>query len=106
MKKADFDEKLKNFNNNVTSNKSKHKEVGKKLNDHLTSSTELINDISKEVKLISTKGLRKHLINEYSIFMVQNVIILYFNHYTNILQHQQMKLLFQDGNPKDFQKNN
>lgn len=68
MKKADFDKKLRNFNNNVTSNKSKHIEVKKKLNDYLTSYAEVINDISKEVKLISANGSGKDLKNGLSIF--------------------------------------
>lgn len=63
MKKADFDKKLRNFNNNVTSNKSRHIEVKKKLNDYLTSYAEVINDISKEVKLISANGSGKDLKN-------------------------------------------
>ena len=38
-----------------------------KLNDHLNFYTKLMNEPSGEVKLISTKGLTKDLMNEYSI---------------------------------------
>ena len=37
----------------------RHVEAEMKLNDHITSYTKLINDITGEVKLISTKGLTK-----------------------------------------------
>ena len=50
---ADFDEKLKKINKNVTSNKTKHLDFEKKLND-----------LSAEIKLASTKVLTKHLINK------------------------------------------
>ena len=43
-----------------------HLEAEMKLNDHITSYRNLVNDISGEVKLI-TKGLAKKLINEQSI---------------------------------------
>lgn len=43
-----------------------HLEAEMKLNDHITSYRDLINDMSGEVKLI-TKGLAKKLINEQSI---------------------------------------
>ena len=41
--------------------------VKKKLNDHKTTYRKLINDLTREVKLISTKGLTKSFINKYSI---------------------------------------
>ena len=46
---------------------TKHIEVERKSNDHITSYLKLINDLSKEVKPISTKWLKKDLINGYSI---------------------------------------
>ena len=45
------------MNKNVTSNKTKHIKVNKKL-DYL----------EQKVKLISTKGLTKNFLNKYSIF--------------------------------------
>ena len=45
-----------------------HLEAEMKLNDHITSYRNLVNDISGEVKLITkAKGLAKKLINEQSI---------------------------------------
>ena len=44
-----------------------HVEAEKKLNDHTTSSTTLVNDLSGEFKLISTKGSAIYLVNGYSI---------------------------------------
>ena len=58
-----FNEKLIKINKNVTSNKTKHVETEKKLNDNILSYTKLINDLSGEVKLTSKKGLTKDLIN-------------------------------------------
>ena len=52
-KKTDFDDKLKNLNKNVTSNKTKHVLIKKGLNELL-----------EKVKAISTKGLTKDLITE------------------------------------------
>ena len=49
MKKADFDNTLNNF--------SRLLQVKKKLNN-----------LAKKVKLISAKGLKKDLINNYSMF--------------------------------------
>ena len=46
-KKTDFDDKLKNFNKKVTSNKTKHWLVENELNE-----------LSEKVKLLSTKGYR------------------------------------------------
>ena len=46
VKKTDFDDKLKNMNKNVTSNKTKHAIVENELNE-----------LSEKVKAISTKGL-------------------------------------------------
>ena len=54
--------------NKVTSNKKIHLEAEKKLNDHTTFCTKLINDLLREVKLILTKTLTKKLINGCSIF--------------------------------------
>ena len=56
VKKADFHDKLKNINKNVISKKTKHVLVEKELNE-----------LSKKVKAISTKGLTKDLINKFSI---------------------------------------
>ena len=55
-KKTDFDDKLKRFNKKVTLNKTRHAEVKNKLDD-----------LSEKNKLISTKGLTKGFINNYSI---------------------------------------
>ena len=67
LKKTDFDKKLCKINNKVTSNKTTHAEAEKKLNNQITCSTKLINDLSREVKLTSTKRLTKDLINGHSI---------------------------------------
>ena len=67
IKKRDFNEKLSNINNKSVSNKTKQIDAYKKLTDHIASYTKLINDLSREVRLISTKGLTKDLINAYSI---------------------------------------
>ena len=56
VKKAYFVEKLININRKVTLNKARHVEIKDKLDD-----------LSKNVKIISTKGLTKDLINKYSI---------------------------------------
>ena len=56
VKKTDVDDKLKNMNKNVTSNKTKHAIVENELNE-----------LSEKVKAISTKGLTKDLINKFSI---------------------------------------
>ena len=65
--KTNFDEKLGKINSKVTSNKTKHVEVGKVLTDHITFYTKRVNTLSTEVKLISTKGLTKDLTNGYSM---------------------------------------
>ena len=52
--KTDLDDKLKNFNKNVTSNK------------HVVVENEL-NELSEKVKAISAKESTKTLINKYSI---------------------------------------
>ena len=54
---TDFDKKLIEINKKVTSNKTKHLETEKKLTDHTTSCTKLINDVLEKVELIYTKGL-------------------------------------------------
>ena len=51
MKKTYFDEKLININKKGTSNKTKHVEAEKKLNDHTTSYTKILNDLTREVKI-------------------------------------------------------
>ena len=66
LKKTDFVERLIKINKKVTSNKTKHVETENKVNDHITSYTKLMNGLSGEVKLISTKGLTKNLRNGYS----------------------------------------
>ena len=48
VKGKDFDDKLKNSNKDVTANKNE------------------LNELSKEVKVISTKGLTKNLIDRFS----------------------------------------
>ena len=57
VKNIDFDKKLASINKKVTSNKTRHVEVDKKLNN-----------LSGKVKLISIKGITKDLINGCSIF--------------------------------------
>ena len=56
VKMAEFDDKLKNLNKNVISNKAKNVLVENELNE-----------LSKKVKAISTKGLTKDLVNKFSI---------------------------------------
>ena len=52
----DFDDKLNNWNEKVTSNKTKHVLVENELNE-----------LSKKADVISTKGLTKNLINGFEI---------------------------------------
>ena len=52
----DFDDKLNNLNEKVTSNKTKHVLVENELNE-----------LSKKADAISTKGLTKNLINGFEI---------------------------------------
>ena len=96
IKKTGFAEKLRKVIDIVTSNNTKDVETGKKLHDHITSYTKLINDLSGEVKLISGKVLTKDLISGYSISILngakyfsedgsQNHWV--FHHYIDILQH-------------------
>ena len=66
--KTDLDDKLKNFNKNVTSNK------------HVVVENEL-NELSEKVKAISAKESTKTLINKYSILNEEK----YF--YSGILQN-------------------
>ena len=66
--KTDLDDKLKNFNKNVTSNK------------HVVVENEL-NELSEKVKAISAKESMKTLINKYSILNGEK----YF--YSGILQN-------------------
>ena len=54
VKKIDFDEKLRKINNKVTLNKTKHVEAEKKLNNSITFHTNLKNEPSREVRLISS----------------------------------------------------
>ena len=56
VKKTDFDDKLKNLDKKITSNKTKHVLLENELNK-----------LSEKVIAISTKGLTKDLINTYSI---------------------------------------
>ena len=56
VNKADFDNKLLSFNKRINSNRTKHVLFEKKLNE-----------LSKKVEAISTKGLTKDLINGYKI---------------------------------------
>ena len=51
IKMTKFDEKQIKINS-VTSNKARHKETEKKLNDHITSYIKLINDLSGELKVL------------------------------------------------------
>ena len=53
VKRISFDDKLKNLNKKVTSNKTKHVLVENELNE-----------LSKKVEAMSTKGLIKDLINK------------------------------------------
>ena len=55
---------LELFTKKVTSNKTRHISVEKKLND-----------LAEKVKLISTKGLTKYLINDYSILNEKNILV-------------------------------
>ena len=56
VKETDFDNKLNNLNENVTSNIIKHVLIENELNK-----------LSEKVKVISTKGLTKDLINKFSV---------------------------------------
>ena len=56
-KKTDFNNKLKDSNKKVTSNRTKHVLVEDELNK-----------LSKNVEVISAKGLKEALIDKYSIF--------------------------------------
>ena len=56
IKKTKFDDKLKNLNKEVASNKAKHV-----LHENEWS------ELSKKVKAISTQGFTKDLINKYNI---------------------------------------
>ena len=77
LKKTDFDDKIKNLNKNVTSNKTKNVLAENKLNE-----------LSKKFKAIPTKGLTKDLTNGYKIlndakmFFFRNISKL-FGIYTN-----------------------
>ena len=56
VRKTDFGDKLKNLNQKVTENKTRHTVVETKLNG-----------LEKKVKIMSTKGLTADLLNKYSI---------------------------------------
>ena len=87
--KTDLDDKLKNLNKKVTSNKTKQVPVENELNKP-----------SEKIKAISTKGLIKDLINGYKILngaryfsseVLQNYLIFlsnkkYFRLFTNTSQ--------------------
>ena len=62
---------LKIFSNNTKQGKAKHK-----LGSLLYSYTRLIDDLAKEVKLISAKGLTKKMINGYSFLTVKNIFLM------------------------------
>ena len=68
VKDTNFGERLRKISDNVTSNKARFVETENKLTDPINSYTKLINDPSREVKLITTTESSKDLINEYSIF--------------------------------------
>ena len=53
-------------------NKIKQVEAETKLNDHITSYTKLINNLSRRSLIISTKKLTQKLLNEYSFFIGKN----------------------------------
>ena len=59
IKKTDFDNKLLSFNKRITSYKTKHVLVVLVENK--------LNELSKKVEAISTKGLTKDLTNRYKI---------------------------------------
>ena len=89
VSKTDLDDKLKNLNKKVTSNKTKQVPVENELNKP-----------SEKIKAISTKGLIKDLINGYKILngaryfssgVLQNYLIFlsnkkYFRLFTNTSQ--------------------
>ena len=54
VKKTYFDEKLININRKIAANKEGHVDIEKKLKDHITSCTKLINDLARDIKLKST----------------------------------------------------
>ena len=54
VKKTYFDEKLININRKIATNKERHVDIEKKLKDHITSCTKLINDLTRDIKLKST----------------------------------------------------
>ena len=63
VKKTYFDERLIYIKRNVTLNKARHVEVKNKLDD-----------ISRKVKIISTKESTKKLVNKYSILNGAKII--------------------------------
>ena len=63
VKKTGSDGKLRRIIIKVTSNKTRHVEAGKKLNDHITFYKKLLNDLLRNVKLILTKESTKDLMN-------------------------------------------
>ena len=70
LKKIYFDDKLKNSNKKVTSNKTKRIEVKTKLDDVI------------KVKIISPKWLTADLINKYSI---RNGVLLFLSMYYGVI---------------------
>ena len=98
VKRTDFDEKLSKINNRVTSNKTRHIESEKKLNDHKTYHTKVTSDPLGEVKLIPTERLTIDLINGYSFlnggkyyfeevsqnYLVFQPVLNYFKTYSDI----------------------
>ena len=64
VKKRCLDEKLKDLNRNITSNKKKHVLIENELNELL-----------EKVKAVSTKKLTKDLRNELVLFIEKNIIL-------------------------------
>ena len=56
IRKKNLDEKLRKINDKVTSNKTKQVKTEKELNCHISSYIRLINDLTKQFKLTSTKA--------------------------------------------------
>ena len=68
------DEELRKINYKITSNKTRHAETEKKLNDCVTYHTKLINDLLGEVKLISKKALTKTWYMDVVFLILQNIL--------------------------------
>ena len=68
IKKTNFDNKIKTLNKKFALNKTKHELVEIELNE-----------LSKKVKGISTKVLKKDLIKNFVFLMAQNISILFYS---------------------------